>query len=91
MKPNRKDYKNSLDYQLALAGWQSKAIDNKFQNQELRDLIVDAADFYDGRETQIIGRTLRRILDGLGIKDVPEFYSKEHIDKFIKELGKDRK
>lgn len=61
-------------------------IDHILQNQKLRELVVDAADFYDGKKTQIIGQALQKILDKIGIKDVPKCYSKEYVDKIIKHL-----
>ncbi len=59
-------------------------------NQKLRDIIVDLADIWDGKESQRYGNRLQSVLDELGIKDVPVFYSKENMDKFITELDKER-
>lgn len=58
------------------------------QNQKLREEIVDAADFYDGKETQIIGKTLQKILDKLGIKDAPKCYSEMLRTDGDRELGR---
>ena len=59
-------------------------------NQQLRDEIVDLADIWDGVESMRYGRALLNVLDKLGIKDVPAFYSKENINKMIKELDEKR-
>ncbi len=61
------------------------------QDYELRKKIVDLADIWDGKESEIYGKQLEVILNDLGIKDIPEFYSKENMDKFVKELEQDRK
>ena len=61
------------------------------QNQKLRKEIVDLADIWDGKESERYGKQLLKILNDLGIKDIPEFYSEENIDKFIKKLDQDRK
>jgi len=60
------------------------------QNEKLREAIIDCADLWDGPESDRYGDRLDEILDGLGIKDVPEFYKKENIDKMIKELREKR-
>jgi len=61
------------------------------QNQKLREQIVDLADIWDGKESQRYGSILQTILDELNIKDIPEFYKKENIDKFLKELEDNKK
>ena len=61
------------------------------QNRELRKRVVDLADIWDGMESLHYGQRLQEILDELGIKDVPEFYKKENIDKMIKLIDKERK
>ncbi len=61
------------------------------QDHELRKKIVDLADIWDGVESARYGKQLDVILNDLGIKDIPEFYSKENMDKFIKELDQDRR
>jgi len=60
-------------------------------NDKLREQIVDLADIWDGKESQRYGSILQTILDELNIKDMPEFYKKENIDKFLKELEDNRK
>ncbi len=60
------------------------------QNQRLRDRIVDLADLWDGQESQRYGERLQKILDDLGINDIPEFYKKENMNKLIDELIKER-
>ena len=60
------------------------------QDIKLRKKIVDLADIWDGVESARYGKQLEVILNDLGIKDIPEFYSKENMDKFIKELAQDR-
>lgn len=57
------------------------------QNEKLRKEIVDLADFWDGKESIKYGKILLEILKKLGIDDVPDFYSKENIDRIINELG----
>lgn len=59
------------------------------QDHELRKEIVDLADFWDGKESIKYGKVLMRILDKLGIKDIPEFYSEKNITKIIQKI-KDR-
>lgn len=46
------------------------------QDHELRKRIVDLADIWDGKESEIYGKQLLKVLNDLGIKDIPEFYSK---------------
>ena len=58
------------------------------QNEKLREIIVDFADLWDGKESQKFGKRLQKVLDGLGIKDIPKFYEKENIDRIINELRK---
>ena len=60
------------------------------QNQRLRSRVIDLADLWDGQESQRYGETLQKILDDLGIKDMPEFYKKENMNKLIDELIKER-
>ena len=60
------------------------------QNEKLRERIVDFADIWDGKESLKYGKRLYDMLKELGINDVPEFYKKENIDKFIKEMKKRR-
>ncbi len=61
------------------------------QDIKLRKKIVDLADIWDGVESARYGKQLLEILNDLGIKDIPEFYSKENMDKFIKELDQDKR
>jgi len=68
-----------------------EVVDIIIQNQKLRDEIVDLADIWDGVESIRYGRILLNVLDKLGIKDVPAFYSIENINKMIKELNEERK
>jgi len=56
------------------------------QNEKLRQFIVDLADIWDGKESLHYGKTLYHYLKELGINDVPAFYKKENIDKFIAEM-----
>ena len=56
------------------------------QNEKLREMIVDAADLWDGQESAKYGRRLDFILKECGIHDVSKFYSKENMDKMIGEL-----
>lgn len=56
------------------------------QNEKLREIIVDCADLWDGEESAKYGKRLQNILDELGIKDLPAFYSTENMNKFIKDL-----
>ncbi len=60
-------------------------------NEKLREIIVDLADIWDGPESCRYGKRLYDVLNELGIKDVPEFYKKENIDKMIRELDARRK
>jgi len=59
-------------------------------NQKLRDIIVDLADIWDGKESERYGNRLQNVLDELEIKEMAQFYSKENMDKFIKELDDER-
>lgn len=59
-------------------------------NERLRDIIVDLADLWDGKESQRYGERLYSVLNELGINDVPKFYKKENMDKIIKELMEKR-
>ncbi len=59
-------------------------------NEELRNNIVDLADLWDGKESSHYGDRLKELLDVLEIKDTPEFYKKENVDKFIKEMDEHR-
>lgn len=58
------------------------------QNEKLREIIVDFADLWDGKESSKYGQRLQKVLDELGIKDTPSFYSKENINKIIGEIRK---
>ena len=58
------------------------------QNEKLRDIIVDFADLWDGQESQKYGERLQKVLDDLGIKDMPKFYKTENINRIIDELRK---
>lgn len=60
------------------------------QNEKLRERIIDLADLWDGKESQIYGDELQRILHSLGIKDMPKFYKKENIRQIIDELREER-
>ncbi len=60
-------------------------------NQKLRDIIVDLADIWDGKESQRYGDRLQNVLDDLEIKEMAQFYSKENMDRIIKELDEERK
>ncbi len=60
-------------------------------NKKLRERIVDLADLWDGPESMHYGNRLQAILDDLGIKDIPEFYKPENINKFVKELDEERR
>ena len=60
--------------------------DDILTNQKLREYIVDVADLWDGKESSHYGNRLLHILKSLGINDVPEFYKKENIDKFIADM-----
>lgn len=60
------------------------------QNELLRKKIVDAADYYDGRETQIIGKAMLKILRECDIHDIPECYSQKYFDKVMKRLTERR-
>jgi len=60
-------------------------------NQKLRDIIVDLADIWDGKESQRYGDRLQNVLDDLEIKEMAQFYSKENMDRIISELDKERK
>jgi len=55
-------------------------------NEKLRERIVDIADLWDGKESSHYGDRLTSILRSLGINDVPEFYKKENVDKFIADM-----
>jgi len=68
-----------------------KLKEHLLQNEKLRKIIVDLADLWDGLESSKYGQRLDHVLNDLGIKDIPEFYSKENMDKFIKELDESRK
>jgi len=59
-------------------------------NEKLRERIVDLADLWDGKESSHYGTILQEILESLSIHDVPEFYKKENIEKFIKEFKERR-
>jgi len=61
------------------------------KNRLLRKEIVDLADVWDGPESSRYGNILQRILNELGITDMPDFYKKENIDKILKELAERRK
>lgn len=61
------------------------------QNEDLREVIVDTADFWDGKESIKYGLRLYNILKKLGINDIPSFYKKENIDRLITELEESRK
>jgi len=56
------------------------------QNRQLRKKIVDLADIWDGKESSHYGNILEEILKDLGIRDTPDFYKKENIDRIIKEM-----
>lgn len=60
-------------------------------NEKLRQRIVDMADIWDGKESEKYGRRLYDVLNDLGIQDVPKFYSRENINRMIKELNVQRK
>ena len=61
------------------------------KNRLLRKEIVDLADIWDGPESLHYGNRLQEILDKLEIKDVPDFYKKENIDRILKEMAERRK
>ncbi len=63
-----------------------EVIDEILTNQKLREKIVDLADIWDGEVSWHYGQSLQTILNKLGIKDIPEFYKKENMDKLIKEM-----
>jgi len=67
-----------------------KEVQQILQDHELRKIIVDLADIWDGVESERYGKQLLEILNDLGIKDIPEFYSKENMDRFLKELDQDK-
>jgi hypothetical protein len=56
------------------------------QNEKLRKEIVDLADLWDGPESERYGQILQNILDNLGIKDTPEFYKKENMDRLLQDI-----
>ena len=60
------------------------------QNEELRKIIIDLADLWDGKESERYGRILSKVLFGLGINDIPEFYKKDNINKVIDEMTEKR-
>ena len=60
------------------------------KNQRLRAAIVDLADLWDGKESMHYGKILRDLLDSLGIEDIPEFYTKDNINKIIREMKSKR-
>ena len=60
-------------------------------NEKLRKRIVDLADMWDGKESQKYGGRLYDVLNDLGIHDVPMFYSRENINRMIKELDREKK
>jgi hypothetical protein len=66
-------------------------VDRIEQNEKLREFIVDLADLWDGKESEKYGHRLQSVLDELGIKDTPKFYSKENINSIIDELTQERK
>jgi len=61
------------------------------QNEKLRKIIIDCADLWDGKESSRYGDRLNNILKELGITEIPDFYSKENMDKVMDELDKIRK
>lgn len=61
------------------------------QNELLREKIVDLADLWDGQESSRYGDALQFILDELGIKDMPKFYTypmREILDEIDRERRK---
>jgi len=56
-------------------------------NEKLREIIVDLADLWDGKESTRYGERLYSVLEELGINDVPKFYSRENLNKMIKRLN----
>ena len=54
------------------------------QNQRLRDRIIDLADLWDGKESWKYGNSLQKILDELGITEMPKFYGQEMKDMIEK-------
>lgn len=73
------------DRDVAVEEWK-KCEKEGITNTKLRAEIVDLADIWDGPVSSHYGNRLEEILKDLGIRDVPEFYKKENIDKFIKEM-----
>ncbi len=63
-----------------------KEVQQILQDHELRKKIVDLADIWDGVESKRYGKQLLEILNDLGIKDIPEFYSEKNISKITKEI-----
>lgn len=61
------------------------------QNEKLREHIIDLADLWDGVESSRYGEALQKVLDDLGIFEMPKFYSKENMNSIIDELIKERK
>lgn len=61
------------------------------QNEKLREMIVDAADIWDGKESGVYGDKLSKMLKECGIDDVPKFYRRENMEKIINKLRESRK
>lgn len=61
------------------------------QNKELRKIIVDLADMWDGKESMKYGKRLLDILHKLDIYDTPEFYDQRNINRILKAMIERRK
>jgi len=61
------------------------------QNEKLREEIVELADLWDGKESEKYGEILQGILDKLGIKDTPYFWTKEGMNEFMNTENKGSK
>jgi len=61
------------------------------QNEKLREIIVELADIWDGKESEKYGEQLYGILDKLGIEDVPYFWTKEVMNEFMNTENKGSK
>lgn len=57
-------------------------------NQKLRDIIVDFADLWDGKESKHYGDRLQEVLTKIGITDTPDYTSdQEHMTKIWNEIN----
>ena len=57
------------------------------QNEKLREMIVDLADFWDGKESIKYGTKLQTILREIGIHDVPRRYSEDFHKTLVSTLS----